>query len=141
MAGRRLGYPLYIGTLSAVVLGGASTIGTASLAHENGISGMWLVLMIGLRIVAPGALLSTRLSNLGVYTVSEMLELRCGARRLPDGSHPPRWQRRGRILGRWWDVVHHPDGLPPVLRDDSRDLPLAIAAIHGARQRARRDAI
>ncbi|CAN5122555.1 sodium:solute symporter [soil metagenome] len=78
VAGRRLGYPLYIGTLSAVVLGGASTIGTASLAYENGISGMWLVFMIGLGIIALGVLLSTRLSNLGVYTVSEMLGLRYG---------------------------------------------------------------
>ena len=77
VAGRRLGYPLYIGTLSAVVLGGASTIGTASLAYENGISGMWLVFMIGLGILL-SILLSTRLSNLGVYTVSEMLDLRYG---------------------------------------------------------------
>jgi SSS family solute:Na+ symporter len=79
VAGRRLGPALYVGTLSAVVLGGASTIGTVSLGYENGISGMWLVFMIGLGIIALGLLLSTRLSRLGVYTVSEMLGLRYGA--------------------------------------------------------------
>ena len=79
VAGRRLGPALYIGTLSAVVLGGASTIGSVSLGYEFGISGLWLVFMIGLGIVALGLLLSTRLSRLGVYTVSEMLGIRYGA--------------------------------------------------------------
>ena len=79
VAGRRLGPFMYVGTLSAVVLGGASTIGGVSLGYENGISGMWLVFMIGLGIIALGVLLSTRLSRLGVYTVSEMLEKRYGS--------------------------------------------------------------
>lgn len=79
VAGRRLGPALYVGTLSAVVLGGASTIGSVSLGYEFGISGMWLVFMIGLGIIALGILLSTRLSRLGVYTVSEMLGIRYGA--------------------------------------------------------------
>ena len=79
VAGRRLGPFMYVGTLSAVVLGGASTIGSVALGYEYGISGMWLVFMIGLGIIALGVLLSTRLSRLGVYTVAEMLELRYGA--------------------------------------------------------------
>jgi SSS family solute:Na+ symporter len=79
VAGRRLGPALYVGTLSAVVLGGASTIGSVSLGYEYGVSGMWLVFMIGLGIIALGILLSTRLSRLGVYTVSEMLGIRYGA--------------------------------------------------------------
>lgn len=76
VAGRRLGPAMYMGTLSAVVLGGASTIGGVSLGYQYGISGMWLVFMLGLGIIALGVLLSTRLSRLGVYTVAEMLELR-----------------------------------------------------------------
>ena len=79
VAGRRLGPFMYVGTLSAVVLGGASTIGSVSLGYQYGISGMWLVFMIGLGIIALGLLLSTRLSRLGVFTVAEMLELRYGA--------------------------------------------------------------
>jgi SSS family solute:Na+ symporter len=79
VAGRRLGPFMYVGTLSAVVLGGASTIGGVSLGYQYGVSGMWLVFMIGLGVVALGILLSTRLANLGVYTVSEMLALRYGS--------------------------------------------------------------
>src|SRR5215217_1023893 len=67
VAGRRLGPFMYVGTLSAVVLG-----------YENGISGMWLVFWIGMGVIALGILMSTRLSRLGVYTVSEMLENRYG---------------------------------------------------------------
>ena len=78
VAGRRLGYPMYIGTLSAVVLGGASTIGGVSLGYQYGISGMWLVFMLGLGIIALAVLLASRLSRLGVYTVPEMLGIRYG---------------------------------------------------------------
>ena len=76
VAGRRLKPFVYVGTLSAVVLGGASTIGSASLGYQYGVSWMWPVLMIGLGIIALGILLSTRLSRLGVFTVAEMLEAR-----------------------------------------------------------------
>jgi SSS family solute:Na+ symporter len=78
VAGRSLGPLWYLGTLSAVVLGGASTIGGVSLGYQYGISGMWLVFMLGLGIIALAILLSTRLANLGVYTVSEMLAIRYG---------------------------------------------------------------
>ncbi|HEX2175925.1 MAG TPA: sodium:solute symporter [Nocardioidaceae bacterium] len=78
VAGRRLGPFMYTGALSAVVLGGASTIGGVGLGYEFGISGMWLVVMIGLGVTALGVLLSTRLSRLGLYTVSEMLQKRYG---------------------------------------------------------------
>lgn len=45
---------------SAMVLGGASTIGGVGLGYQYGVSGMWLVFMLGL----------------GDYTVSEMLGIR-----------------------------------------------------------------
>lgn len=80
LAGRRLGYGMYVGCLAAVALGGASTVGSAKLGYQHGISGVWLVTMIGLGIVALGALLGTKLSNLGVLSLSEMLELRFDGR-------------------------------------------------------------
>ena len=80
VAGRRLGYGMYVACLAAVALGGASTVGSAKLGYEHGISGIWLVVMIGLGIVALGVLLGTKLSNLGVLSLSEMLELRYDAR-------------------------------------------------------------
>jgi SSS family solute:Na+ symporter len=86
VAGRRLGYPMFAGTLSAVVLGGASTIGGVSLGYQYGISGMWLVFMLGLGIIALGVLLSARLARLGVYTVSEMLGIRYGRSSLLIGA-------------------------------------------------------
>jgi SSS family solute:Na+ symporter len=79
VAGRRLGPFMYIGCFAAVVLGGASTIGGVALGYDYGISGMWLVFWIGMGVIALGILMSSRLSRLGVYTVSEMLENRYGA--------------------------------------------------------------
>ena len=78
VAGRRLGHPMFIGTLSAVVLGGASTIGTVSLGYENGISGAALVFMIGLGLIGLGLLLARRLAHAGVYTVPELMAKRYG---------------------------------------------------------------
>ncbi|WP_309115359.1 sodium:solute symporter [Saccharothrix sp.] len=78
VAGRRLGWPMYAGTMSAVVLGGASTIGGVGLGYRWGVSGAWLVLSIGLGILALSALFARRIVRLKVYTVSEMLDLRYG---------------------------------------------------------------
>lgn len=78
VAGRSLGPPMYVGTLSALVLGGASTVGGVSLGYQFGISGMWLVLMLSLGLLALALLFTTRLSKLGVYTVAEVLDLRYG---------------------------------------------------------------
>lgn len=76
VAGRRLGVPMYMGTLSAVVLGGASTVGTVRLGYLYGISGMWLVFMLGGGIFLLGLAFSQVLARLRVYTVPEMMERR-----------------------------------------------------------------
>lgn len=78
VAGRRLGYGFYAGTLAAVVLGGASTIGGVRLGYVYGISGMWLVFMLGLGIIVLSVFLSDKLTSLKVFTVSEMLGRRYG---------------------------------------------------------------
>ncbi|MFC7344226.1 sodium:solute symporter [Saccharopolyspora griseoalba] len=79
VAGRRLGPAFYTGTLAAVVLGGASTIGSTSLGYEYGISGLWLAGMLGLGILVLSLVFSRKLSQLGVYTVAEVFELRYNA--------------------------------------------------------------
>jgi SSS family solute:Na+ symporter len=79
VAGRRLGVPMYTGTLSAVVLGGASTIGTVRLGYLYGISGMWLVFMLGAGILLLGIGFSHLLARLRVYSVAEMMEKRFNA--------------------------------------------------------------
>lgn len=78
VAGRRLGYGLYVPAMAAVVLGGASTFGSAALGYQYGISGMWLVVMIGLGIVGMGLLFSKKLSQYNIFSVSELLGKRFG---------------------------------------------------------------
>ena len=78
VAGRRLGGLLYTGTMSAVVLGGASTIGGVGLGYTSGLSGMWLVFAIGLGIIVLSLFFAPRIQRLEIYTVSQMLELRYG---------------------------------------------------------------
>jgi len=69
---------LYSGTMAAIVLGGASTIGGVGLGYQYGISGMWLVMAIGVGILLLSLLFAGRIQRLRVYTVSQMLELRYG---------------------------------------------------------------
>lgn len=78
VAGRRLGWFLYSGTMAAVVLGGASTIGGVGLGYTYGVSGAWLVVTIGLGILVLHWGFARRLVRLRVYTVPEMLGLRYG---------------------------------------------------------------
>ncbi|ALG11663.1 sodium:solute symporter [Kibdelosporangium phytohabitans] len=78
VAGRRLGGPMYSGTMSAIVLGGASTVGGVGLGYKFGISGAWLVLAIGLGILLLSAAYARRIQRLRVYTVSDMLDIRYG---------------------------------------------------------------
>ncbi|WP_110926615.1 sodium:solute symporter [Bacillus massiliglaciei] len=78
VAGKRLGYGLYIPAMTAVVLGGASTFGSAALGYQYGLSGLWLVAMIGLGILGMGLFLSKKISKLSVFSVSELLGKRFG---------------------------------------------------------------
>lgn len=80
VAGRRLGPWLYSGTMAAIVLGGASTIGGVGLGYQYGLSGAWMVVTIGLGLLALSVFFSARIARLKVYTVSEMLDLRYGGR-------------------------------------------------------------
>lgn len=76
VAGRRLGPGLYIGTLSAVVLGGASTVGTVKLGYTYGLSGLWLCGALGLGIVVLSLVLAKPLARLKLYTITQLLERR-----------------------------------------------------------------
>ena len=78
VAGRRLGPVFYTGTMSAVVLGGAATIGGVGLGYAYGLSGVWLVTAIAVGVILLSVLFAARLQRLRVYTVSQMLGLRFG---------------------------------------------------------------
>jgi SSS family solute:Na+ symporter len=79
VAGRRLGPFLYTGTMAAVVLGGASTVGGVGLGYAFGISGMWLVVAIGAGVLLLSLLFAGTIQKLKIYTVSQMLTLRYGS--------------------------------------------------------------
>jgi len=76
VAGRSVGMWLYAGTLAAIVLGGASTVGGVKLGYQYGISGMWLVFMYGIGILVLSTLLAPRILDLKLFTVPELLERR-----------------------------------------------------------------
>ncbi|HEY2454667.1 MAG TPA: sodium:solute symporter [Scandinavium sp.] len=76
VAGRNLGPGLYLGTLSAVVLGGASTIGTVKLGYTYGISGVWLCVSLGAGIVLLSTVFAKPLLQLKLYTVSQVFAQR-----------------------------------------------------------------
>lgn len=78
VAGRRLGPVLYAGTMAAVVLGGASTVGGVGLGYQYGISGMWLVFSIGCGLLLLSLAFAGRINRLRVFTVSQMFDLRYG---------------------------------------------------------------
>ncbi len=78
VAGRSVGLFLYSGTLAAIVLGGASTVGGVKLGYVYGISGMWFVFMYGLGILVLSTLLVPRIMSLKLLTVPEILERRFG---------------------------------------------------------------
>jgi SSS family solute:Na+ symporter len=76
VAGRRLGPGMYLGTLSAVVLGGASTVGTVKLGYTYGLSGLWLCASLGLGLIVLSLVLAKPLMKLKLYTVTQVLERR-----------------------------------------------------------------
>lgn len=78
VAGRRLGGVLYTGTMAAVVLGGASTVGGVGLGYKFGLSGMWLVVAIGTGVLVLSLFFAPTLQRLKIYTVAQMLTLRYG---------------------------------------------------------------
>lgn len=76
LANRQLSYLLYVPAMAAVVLGGASTLGSARLGYNYGISGSWMVIMISLGVIACGLLVAKKIVPLKIYTMAEYLEKR-----------------------------------------------------------------
>lgn len=73
LSGQNLGLFMFFGCLTAVFLGGSSTIGTAQLGYEIGFSGIWFVFSMGLGITLFGLLLLRKVSGYEVMTISELL--------------------------------------------------------------------
>lgn len=80
VAGRNLGPGLYMGTMAATVIGGASTVGTVRLGYVYGISGFWLCAALGIGLVVLNLFLAKHLLKLRISTVTQVLERRYSAR-------------------------------------------------------------
>lgn len=78
VAGRRLGLAMFWGTLVAVMLGGAATIGSTRLGYKFGLSGAWMDVTFGLGIALLGVLLSTVLARLRLFSTAELMGIRYG---------------------------------------------------------------
>ena len=80
VAGRNLGPGLYLGTMAATVIGGASTVGTVRLGYVYGISGLWLCAALGAGLVVLHLFLARPLLRLRISTVSQLLQRRYSSR-------------------------------------------------------------
>lgn len=73
VAGRNLGLYMFFACLTAVFLGGSSTIGATQLGYEIGLSGIWFVFSMGLGITLFGLLLLNKVMKFELMTISELL--------------------------------------------------------------------
>lgn len=80
VAGRNLGPGLYMGTMTATMIGGASTVGTVRLGYVYGISGFWLCAALGAGLLVLNLFLAKPLLRLRICTVTQVLERRYSAR-------------------------------------------------------------
>lgn len=76
VSGRSLPVPIFVACIATVVIGGGATFGQATQGYNFGISAMWMVTMFGVGVLALGFLLSTKLSNLRILSLGEMMQLR-----------------------------------------------------------------
>lgn len=74
VAGRTLGSGMYMSTMAATVLGGASTVGTVRLGYQYGISGFWLCVSLGAGLIVLNLFLAKHLLKFKIFTVNQALE-------------------------------------------------------------------
>ena len=79
VAGRRLGFPLAVGTMSALFVGG-SAIGVAGMGHDYGIGAIWYYIAYGIGFTALGLTFVVPLRAMNEYTVSDIFAHRYGER-------------------------------------------------------------
>lgn len=73
VADRNLGVWMLFGCLTAVFLGGSSTIGSSQLGYEIGLSGIWFVFSMGLGITLFALVFLDRVMGYKLVTISELL--------------------------------------------------------------------
>lgn len=74
IAGRRLSFPVFFSCMSALALGGGSTVGSIRLGYQFGLGGIWLNLSIGFGLIMTGLLVSSKLAKLSALSINEIVE-------------------------------------------------------------------
>ena len=77
VAGRRLGFFLAMGTMSALFIGG-SAIGISGMGHDYGIGAIWYYVAYGIGFIALGLTFVVPLRALNEYTCSDIFAHRYG---------------------------------------------------------------
>lgn len=78
LAGKGLSFGMAFPCMAAVMIGGGSTLGAASLGYENGFGGSWYLIWQGVGLMFLGLLFCKKLMKLNITTVAELLSLRFG---------------------------------------------------------------
>lgn len=79
VAGRRLAFPLAVGTMSALFVGG-SAIGVAGMGHDYGIGAVWYYIAYGIGFTALGLTFCVPLRAMNEYTIADIFAHRYGER-------------------------------------------------------------
>jgi SSS family solute:Na+ symporter len=77
IAGRKLGYPVLLGTLIGTAIGAAATVGKAGKAYEVGIGIFFATFSYGIGLIAFGFIAPT-IRRMKIWTIPDALELRYG---------------------------------------------------------------
>lgn len=78
VAGRNLGFWMFFPCMSAVILGGGSTMGATKLGYVGGLGLSWFLVWQGLGVITLGIFMSKKLVRLKITTVGELFSLRFG---------------------------------------------------------------
>ncbi|MFD1175418.1 sodium:solute symporter [Paenibacillus puldeungensis] len=79
VAGRRLSFPMFFGCMTALALGGGSTVGSVKLGYLFGFGGVWLNVSIGIGLILTGLLVSSKLSKLKALSINDVVEASYGS--------------------------------------------------------------
>lgn len=78
VAGRRLGFPMFFGCMSAMAVGGAVTVGGTGKGYQDGLAGMWVGGSLGMGLLLLGMLVSSKLNRLRALSINEVIERNYG---------------------------------------------------------------
>jgi len=78
VAGRKLGFPIVLGTVAATLIGAGATLGRAGEAYQSGISIYWAVLGVFIGSLLFAFFMAKKIRKIGVWTLPELLYQRYG---------------------------------------------------------------